>query len=1030
MLMRSTLLPLAASLALAPTVFAVEAATTLAKAEMPVNVAMPAASSDTMASSKGGDFTAEQIAFFESKVRPILSAACYKCHSLAEGKAKGGLTLDTREGVRKGGDTGAAVVPGNPDKSLLITAITYDDADLQMPPKGEKLKKEEIDALMQWVKMGAPDPRTEAATATKLTGLTDKARLHWAFKPVVKPALPEIKTNLTWVTMDDRRTVHPVDAFILAKLQEKGIPPSPPADRDTLLRRASYDLLGLPPSPQEMLAFREDPSPDAWAKVIDRMLASPHYGERWGRYWLDTARYADTIGGDRNANNRGKDYRYPFAWTYRDWVVKAVNQDMPYDKFIMVQLAADQMPESRRDPRLLSALGFLTVGERFPNANDEINDRIDVVTKGFVGLTVSCARCHDHMFDPIPTKDYYALHGVFASIEEPEDKPLVNAPSARQMEEFAGKIAELEQKNREEFYRVLGEYAAKFRMKAGKYLLAAHMRRDRSEAGLRKLEALQTAESLDVDIVNYMGQRPHRLENEIFSAFRKFAALSESDFATLGGKVAAEIAASNKSTVIPAVAAVFKGAKIQSLNQVADIYTKVFAGLDGSARQFFQSAAKSTSASFVGVEDAAARTYAAPFPIAPASALDSDGIRDMIAEWPLRMRNQPRFTFGAINELYLTHAGAPAKAMVVADKPEPRNSPVFIRGQSGVRGDMVPRRFLDILSPGGKAKEFQLGSGRLELAKAIASKENPLTARVMVNRVWLHHFGEGFVRTPDDLGTQSEAPSHPELLDYLSSYFMENGWSLKNLHRLIMTSKTYQISSHTRKEYEDMDPYNRLLWRANVRRLDFEAMRDSLLVYGGTLDRTIGGQPVNLTDEPYSTRRSVYGYIDRGNLPELLTAFDFSDPDMPNSKRTSTVVPQQALFLMNSSMSVDAARRIIARPEVANARDGTARVLAIHNIIFQRNPQKEEIPFIYAFLNKERNEAQFIDDKGKKAAAADAQKKNVEAEKKAMGGNENMRDSMFRSIRNEGEIVDRRPLDSWETYAQALLLSNEAAYVN
>ncbi len=1028
--MRPTLLPLAASLFLVPALFAVEAATTLAKADVPAKPGLPAADSAMAAPTGSGELSAEHIAFFESKVRPILAASCYKCHSLAEGKAKGGLTLDTREGVKKGGDNGAAVVPGNPEKSSLITAITYNDPDLQMPPKGEKLKQAEIDTLIQWVKMGAPDPRAAAATATKLTGLTDKARMHWAFKPVTKPALPEIKANQTWATMDDRKTQHPVDTFILAKLQEKGMLPSPPADRDTLLRRASYDLLGLPPSPQEMAAFREDRSPDAWAKVIDRMLASPHYGERWGRYWLDTARYADTIGGDRNANQRGKDYRYPFAWTYRDWVVKAVNQDMPYDKFIMVQLAADQMPESRRDPRLLSALGFLTVGERFPNANDEINDRIDVVTKGFVGLTVACARCHDHMFDPIPTKDYYALHGVFSSIEEPAEKPLVNAPSAKQMEEFSAKMAELELKNREEFYRVLGEYAAKFRMKAGKYLLAANIRRDRSEAGLRKLEALQTAEGLDVDIVNYMGQRPHRLENEMFSAFRKFAALSESDFASLGTKLAAEIAASDKKTVSPAVAAAFKGAKIQSLDQVAEIYTKVFAALDAPAKQFFQSAAKSTSTSYVGVEDAAARTFAAPFPVAPASALDSDGIRDMIAEWPLRMRNAPRFTFGAINELYLTHAGAPAKAMVVEDKPEPRDSPVFIRGMASNRGDMVPRRFLDILSPGGKAKEFQLGSGRLELAKAIASKENPLTARVMVNRVWLHHFGEGFVRTPDDLGTQSEAPSHPELLDYLSSYFMENGWSLKTLHRLIMTSRTYQISSHTRKEYEDIDPYNRLLWRANVRRLDFEAMRDSLLVYGSTLDRTVGGQPVNLTDEPYSRRRSVYGYIDRGNLPELLTAFDFSDPSMPNSKRTSTVVPQQALFLMNSSMSVDAARRIIARPEVANARDGTARVLAIHNIIFQRNPQKEEIPFIYAFLNKERNEAQFIDDKAKKIAAAAVEKKNAEVEKKMTGGNENMRDSMFRSIRNEGEIVDRRALNDWETYAQALLLSNEAAYVN
>lgn len=1028
-LMRSTLLPLVASIALAPAVLAAEAPTTLAKADLPAAPGMAPAGGDMMASGKA-DLSAEQIAFFESKVRPVLAASCYKCHSLAEGKAKGGLTLDTAEGLKKGGDNGATVVPGNPDKSALITAITYNDPDLQMPPKGEKLKNEEIAALVEWVKMGAPDPRTGKAVATKLTGLTDKARMHWAFKPVTKPALPDVKANQSWAKLDDRKTPHPVDTFVLAKLEEKGMLPSPAADRDTLLRRASYDLLGLPPSPKELKEFHDDPSPDAWNKVIDRLLASPHYGERWGRYWLDTARYADTIGGDRNANNNRSDYRYPFAWTYRDWVVKSVNQDMPYDKFIMFQLAADKMAESRHDPRLLSALGFLTVGERFPNANDEINDRIDVVTKGFVGLTVACARCHDHMFDPIPTKDYYALHGVFASIEEPDEKPLVNSPSAQQTEEFQSKLAGLEQKNREEYYRVMGEYAAMFRMKAGKYLQAGIIRHDRSESGLKKLAAIQTAEDLDVDLVNYLGQRPNRLENPLFSAFRKFSALSESDFGTMGAKLAAEIASSDKNTVNPVVAAAFKGTKPQSMDQVVEIYSKLFSGIDGPAKQFFLSVAKTTSSSFVGVEDSAARAYAAPFPVQPPSALDSDSLRDLVADWPLRIRNAPRFAFGAMNELYLIHPGAPAKAMVVRDKSEPTNSPVFIRGSAANRGETVPRRFLDILSPNGKAKEFQLGSGRLELAKAIASKDNPLTARVMVNRVWLHHFGEGFVRTPDDLGTQSEAPSHPELMDFLSSYFMETGWSLKTLHRLIMTSRTYQLSSHTHPKFQEIDPENRYLWRANVRRLDFEAMRDSLLAYGGNLDRTVGGQPVNLIDEPYSKRRSVYGYIDRGNLPELLMAFDFSDPDMPNSKRTSTSVPQQALFLMNSSMAVDAARRIVARPEVANARDGMSKVQAIHHIIFQRNPSKEEIPFIYDFLNKERNFSQFIDEKARKAAEAAAAKKNEELEKKMTGGRENMRDAMYRSIQNEGDVVDRRPLSDWETYAQALLLSNEAAYVN
>lgn len=1020
MLMRSSIFPITATLALASSLFAVEPVQTLAKIDMP---ATPA--SDAMPKVGASALTPDQIAFFETKVRPILSAACYKCHSLAEGKAKGGLTLDTPDGVKKGGDTGAAVVPGNVAKSLLITAITYNDADLQMPPKGEKLKEAEIAALTEWVKMGAPDPRKALDKATKLSGLTDKARLHWAYQPVKtleQNPPPVIDKNKSWSNL-------PVDQFILAKLNEKGLPPAPIADRDTLLRRAYFDLLGLPPSPEEIKAFRYDTSPDAWANVVDRLLASPHYGERWGRFWLDTARYSDTIGGDRNANNRGQDYRYPFAWTYRDWVVKAFNQDMPYDKFVIAQLAADRMPETKRDPRLLSAMGFLTVGERFRDMNDVINDRIDTVTKGFLGLTVACARCHDHMFDPIPTKDYYALHGVFSSIEEPDDKPLVNSPSPKQMEEFNQKIAGYEQTNRDEFYRVLGEYSAMFREKAGSYLLAGDLRRDRSQAGLQKLDAIQSAEKLEPNIVLYLGNRGGRMDNPLFSAFAKFAKLAPSDFAVVGPKLCNEIASSGASSIHPIIAAAFKGAKVQTIQEVVAIYNKVFSNLDAPAKAFYRTAATPKSAS-EEFDFATANLYTAPFAAAPANKLDTEGVRDMIEGWPLQIRNKPKLTFGAINELYITHPGAPAKAMIVKDKSSPKNSNVFIRGQSGTPGDIVPRRFLDILSPGGKSAEFTDGSGRFELAKAIASKDNPLTARVIVNRVWMHHFGEAFVRTLDDLGTQSEPPSHPELLDYLSRYLMDQGWSIKKLHRLIMNSKVYQISSFRNDKSQEIDPYNRLLWRANFRRLDFESMRDSLLVYGGTLDRTVGGQPVNLTDEPYSHRRSVYGYIDRGNMPELLSAFDVSDPSMPNSRRSTTVVPQQALFLMNSSMAVDAARRIIARPEVANAPNGTARVLAIHQIIFQRDPRPSEVPLIYEFLNKEKNLDQFVDAKAKKAALVAGEKKTAEIESKLSNQKESMRDSMFRSIRNEGEIIDRKPLNEWETYAQALLLSNEAAYVN
>jgi len=385
---------------------------------------------------KAAEPTKEQLDFFEQKVRPILSEKCYKCHSIEAGKSKGGLTLDTRAATLKGGEGGPAVVPGNVADSLLITAVTYKDKDLKMPPdkdNNKKLPDAEIAILTDWVKMGAPDPRNEAK-AKKLTGLSDEARNHWAYQPVKKPAIPAVNYRAWCAT--------PVDAFIVQKLEENKIAPAKPAHKETLLRRATYDLTGLPPTPDEINAFLTDGSPNAFAKVVDRLLASPHYGERWARYWMDTARYSDTSG-DRT-NNGQKDYRFPYAWTYRDYVIRAFNNDKPYDRFIMEQLAADQLSDLE-DQRDLAALGFITVGDRTGNANDVINDRIDTVTKGFMALTVACARCHDHKFDPIPTKDYYALHGIFNSISEPDDKPIIDqAADKSHAANFKKEMAKLE----------------------------------------------------------------------------------------------------------------------------------------------------------------------------------------------------------------------------------------------------------------------------------------------------------------------------------------------------------------------------------------------------------------------------------------------------------------------------------------------------------------------------------------------------------------------------------------------------------
>ena len=957
------------------------------------------------ASVSAADLPPDQLDFFEKKVKPVLADHCYKCHSNESGKAKGGLLLDSRKAAQKGGDTGPAVVPGDLSKSLLITAINYKDKDLQMPPKGEKLSDQQIADLTEWVKMGAPDPREEAKG--KLSGLTDKSKSHWAYQPVKKPAIPTIK-NRAWC-------VTPVDAFILEKIEAKGMAPSPPTDKETLLRRASYDLTGLPPTPREIEEFTSDNSPYAFVKVVDRLLASPHYGERWARFWLDSARYSDTTG-DRAGNNLiREDYRFPYAWTFRDYVVRAFNEDKPYDRFIMEQLAADKLTDLK-DQRDLAALGFLTVGKRGGNANDIIDDRIDTVTKGFLAMTVSCARCHDHMFDPIPTKDYYALHGVFASIEEPKDKPIISQASKSLAADFNQKIAVMEQENRDNYYKSATENNFSFRRQAVAYVkLGYYNRRNAPAADLVKAGEIRTAEKLTREVQESL---PRALNKEsVFAPLRRF---QEGNWSAL-----------DFSRLNPIVATAFKDKNPQNIDQIAEIYGQIFNGVKIKAMEYEKAlaAAKEPDAKIEGFDPAMVELIQMPLSMNPSYTLNTDSLRKEVQGWPQQLRNRG-WSFNKINELTLTNGGADARAMVVQDLAKPKDSPVFIRGQAGVPGDIVPRHFLDILS-GGKPQPFKIGSGRLELAQAIASKNNPLTARVIVNRVWLHHFGEGFVRTPDDLGNQAELPTHPELLDYLSSYLMEQGWSLKKLHRLIMLSKVYQESSFTVPAHEVIDPENRLLWRANVRRLDFEAMRDSLLVMAGKLDETVGGQPVNLTEEPYSNRRSIYGYIDRGNLPELMSHFDFSNPEAPNSKRTSTIVPQQALFLMNSPMSIDVARNILLQPAVTRTTTARDRIFAIYRVILGRYPklgknnEKGELDYAYEFIGLEGRQETRVAAAAKEMVEKAAKKTAERAKRMGQMGNNGLS-----AIQNEGEMVERKPLTAWETYAHALLLSNEMAYVN
>jgi mono/diheme cytochrome c family protein len=952
--------------------------------------------------------TREQLAFFESKIRPILANHCYKCHSMDADRVKGGLYLDTREGTLKGGNTGPAVVPGDPDKSLLIRAVRYLDKDMEMPPKGEKLSDAQIADLVAWVKMGAPDPRVPKVAGGTYKGNSDKSRAHWAFQPLKRPAVPEVKKK-DWV-------VNPVDNFILAKLEEHDMEPSPAADKRTLIRRATFDLIGLPPTPEEVQAFLADESPKAYEKLIERLLASKHYGERWGRYWLDVARYSDTKG----AINGNRDTRiYPHAWTYRDYVIKAFNDDKPYDRFIVEQLAADKIATGG-DRSPLAALGFLTVGNRFENnINEIINDRIDTVTKATLGLTVACARCHDHFFDPIPTKDYYSLHGIFLSSMEPKEEPLLSEPKkSPEYDDYLKQRAATTAEAQAAMDKMVNDLASQFRQKAYHYLYLAHYGNKLSTSN--RTAYIRNNQLNNNDIIQILnrgalrGTTPDGKYHPVFGPWRDFASLADKDFPAKGKELAKRISENKdpKKPVHPYVAYSFRGLAPKSMQDIAAVYGALFAKVEQQWQALVTGYEKARKAN---------KNYRGPAPTILADPnwdalrpmpLARINIQEIDPESPL-FRMLPNALQGRVNaqrarlqELDMRHPGAPPRAMVLVDKPQPVDSPVFIRGEPGNRGEVVPRRFLEIVG-GPNRPAFKNGSGRLELAQAIVSKSNPLTPRVMANRIWLHHFGEGIVTTPDDIGVQSAPPSHPELLDWLAGYFMDNGWSIKKMHRLIMLSNTYRQSSENNPRYAQIDPSNKLLWRANIRKLEFEALRDSILHLGGKLDLTVGGKPVDLTKEPYPTRRTIYGYIDRSALPEVFTSFDFANPDITTGKRYETIVPQQSLFLMNSPLVVEQAVNLVQRADFRAQKTDEDRVKVLYDLIYQRLPRPEEIKLGVEFIQQTpRNEVTLV----QPIATAPAGK-NTPAPKQV-------------------SIRDRKSLTAWEKYAHTLLLANEASFVN
>jgi cytochrome c553 len=872
--------------------------------------------------------------FFEKRVRPLLAEHCTRCHDAS--KQRGGLRLDTKAAFAKGGDTGPAVVPGDPDKSLLTKVVRY-GGDIKMPPKG-KLADADLALLETWVKGGAPWP-DGAGPNPKEAGdefdLRARAAAHWSFQPIKRPPVP--------------KAGHPVDAFLRAKLDAAGLAFAPPADKRVLLRRATFDLTGLPPTSDEVAAFLKDESPDAYEKVVDRLLASPHYGERWGRHWLDLARYAETHGHEF-------DFDIPDAWRYRDYVVRAFNADLPFDRFLTEHLAGDLLPDPRFGPdgtnESLVATGFWWLGEakhspvdsRAEQA-DRVDNQIDVFGKAVLGLTISCARCHDHKFDPIATKDYYALFGVLASTRYHRADAADPAPTARLLDE---------------------------------------LKRLRPPAsGGRRPRDAKTDQGADAP------RSAGQLWRDKATAFETFGPgwRARWDAAGLGLRPEADDGFPHTGREVRKLA----GALRSPTFTIDKPYLAVrAAGRDAKARVVLNGLQLIQNPIYGGLAH----------PV-------NHGDELRWVTFDLRMwRGQPAYLelldegpgYVAATEAWFADAPPPAEPgtrvslpeagddkvrELEAKVPDPRLAPtardgtgiserVFVRGNHKSLGAEAPRGFLEAF---GKPPFAGPGSGRLELAKAVTDPANPLVARVLVNRLWKHHFGEGLVRSPDDFGKQGRTPTHPELLDWLAAELVDQKWSLKRMHRLMLLSAAYKQSSRATAEQAakavTADPLNELLHRQNPRRLEAEAVRDAILAVSGRLDRTAGGPGVmpHLTEHSVGRgkpadsgpldgggRRSVYLAVRRNFLSPMFTAFDYPTPFTTIGRRTVSNVPAQALVMLNNPFVLQQAelwaKRALAEPN----RTAAQRVAGMYEAALGRPPTAAESEAAVGFLKGQADE--------------------------------------------------------------------------
>ena len=1006
------------------------------------------------------------VEFFEAKIRPVLLEHCYECHSVEAKNVKGGLRLDSREATKQGGDSGAAVVPKNVEESLLIDALQYES--FEMPPKG-KLPDAVIADFKKWVEMGAPDPRDGEVVTSSID--FDEASKHWAYQPIILPKRPAVQKS-EW-------PANAIDHFTLARMEQRGLQTVEQAGKQELIRRATFDLIGLPPTPEDIEAFLADDSPDAFDTLVMRLLASEHYGERWGRYWLDVARYSEDQAHTFSVTANSNGFRY------RDWVVSAFNADMPYDQFVRLQIAGDLIgAESEDSYDHLVALGFFGLGAQYYKnsdkakaAADELDDRVDTLTRGFLGLTVSCARCHDHKFDAIPTQDYYSLAGIFGSSKlhnaplcDPSDVDEYNAgqklvkDAETKVKEFladqksttaeskVGEIAkyiETVWKHRAAVANDRNSATSKLAEAAGvnEFLLKRWIKfldpkQKGTVAALEPWFALDPVESTDditplpenvtkiangfqhyiqellnvrdgvatTNLVEAHADQPHKPGSPRFVSptVTKIRPMAGIDVDISGAKqlflVVSDGGNGNSCDHSDWLEPKLVGE--QGELKLTELKWKSLEGLGSGkiGRSYTNNPLKVGGKKYedgIGVHAPCVIVYDLPEGYERFQAiggLDNGGSdqggcgeqasvqfsvyteqpsedpinpdKDVLSlvlgkDGPFAVSDQDleNFLTGQKREELLqlraevTDAKQTAPPMYALahsyTEAKAADMHVFVRGNPARQREVAPRRFLRILA-GENRTHFTDGSGRQQLAEAITQPDNPLTARVLVNRIWQHHFGRGIVATPSNFGKQGEPPTHPELLDYLSAKFIESGWSIKSLHREIMASKTYQLGTANHEANSNIDADNRFVWRMNRQRLDVEAWRDALLDVSGKLDRTIGGPSTNLADVS-NVRRTVYAKISRHELDNLLRLFDFPDANITSAKRSETTVPQQQLFVLNSPFVVEQAKAFAARLHAEEPDSDESRIERAFQLAYGRSPSDTEVEIGLAYLGSEQD---------------------------------------------------------------------------